>query len=81
MYFKYTGLFAKTFLNKENELFDTLVSIPLPIGISFFTFQGISLMVDTYRNRDQKSDIKLIEENFSKHAFKTFFISHFFLNL
>ncbi len=32
---------------------NTLATIPLPVGISFYTFQGISLVVDTYR-RDFK---------------------------
>ncbi|MEQ8682884.1 MAG: MBOAT family O-acyltransferase, partial [Cyclobacteriaceae bacterium] len=35
---------------------DFLIAIPLPIGISFFTFQGISLLVDAYRNRAGTSD-------------------------
>ncbi|MEQ6121911.1 MBOAT family O-acyltransferase [Reichenbachiella sp. MALMAid0571] len=49
-FFKYSGLIAITFFNSADTLFDFLNTIPLPIGISFFTFQGISLVVDTYRD-------------------------------
>jgi len=80
-YFKYAALFANTFLDRNNELFDTLVSIPLPIGISFFTFQGISLMVDTYRNKNSKSGRRLVQKNFGKHALNTFFYISFFPQL
>lgn len=50
-FFKYASLLVSTFLPKvwwTHWGFD-LSAIPLPIGISFFTFQGISLVVDIYR--------------------------------
>ena len=50
-FFKYASLLVLTFLPKgwwTHCGFD-LSAIPLPIGISFFTFQGISLVVDVYR--------------------------------
>ena len=50
-FFKYASLLVSTFLPKgwwTHCGFD-LSAIPLPIGISFFTFQGISLVVDVYR--------------------------------
>lgn len=53
--FKYSPLFARTFLanvDDEHSLGHFLVRMPLPIGISFFTFQGISLVVDLYRSHD-----------------------------
>jgi alginate O-acetyltransferase complex protein AlgI len=30
--------------------------LPLPLGISFFTFKGISLVIDAYRSMDQATD-------------------------
>ncbi|HWL51109.1 MAG TPA: MBOAT family O-acyltransferase [Chthoniobacteraceae bacterium] len=50
-FFKYAGLFAETFLSagEWQKWGYHLSEIPLPIGISFFTFQGISLVVDVYR--------------------------------
>lgn len=50
-FFKYASLLVGTFLPQtwwSHWGFD-LTQIPLPIGISFFTFQGISLVVDVYR--------------------------------
>jgi len=50
-FFKYAGFLAELlpdFLASET-LKLWLSDIPLPIGISFYTFQGISLVVDTWR--------------------------------
>ncbi|TAE10090.1 MAG: MBOAT family protein [Bacteroidetes bacterium] len=51
-FFKYAGMLSLTFLPKESPVVNFLTSIPLPIGISFFTFQGISLVVDTFKSQD-----------------------------
>ncbi|WP_367897682.1 MBOAT family protein [Leptospira sp. WS58.C1] len=49
-FFKYSGLFAKTFLgNSGTSDLHWIFLIPLPIGISFYTFHGISMVVDFYR--------------------------------
>jgi len=50
-FFKYAGFIASLF---PDSLFPVswnlwLQDIPLPIGISFYTFQGISLVVDAWR--------------------------------
>ena len=45
--FKYTGFFITTI----NSVFGTTIAVPaitLPIGISFFTFQAISYVIDCY---------------------------------
>ena len=47
-FFKYTDLFLGTF----NSVFGTripLLKLPLPIGISFYTFQTMSYTIDVYR--------------------------------
>ena len=48
-YFKYANFFVRSF----EELFDIrstgALAIILPLGISFFTFQGIAYVVDVYR--------------------------------
>ena len=47
-YYKYIDFFIKTF----NRLFNTAIpvlNIVMPIGISFFTFQGLSYVIDIYR--------------------------------
>lgn len=53
-FFKYSPLIGRTLIGRTllpegSGLSDWLLAIPLPIGISFFTFQGISLVVDLYR--------------------------------
>ncbi|MFK8164661.1 MAG: MBOAT family protein [Lewinella sp.] len=51
-FFKYSPLIGATFFPEASAIGDFLVAIPLPIGISFFTFQGISLVVDTFRGKE-----------------------------
>lgn len=48
IFFKYTGFFASNFISLFN-LDATAPSIVLPIGISFYTFQLISYVIDVYR--------------------------------
>lgn len=46
--FKYSGLFVSTF----NSIANTSIPVPslsLPIGISFYTFQALSYVIDVYR--------------------------------
>jgi alginate O-acetyltransferase complex protein AlgI len=64
-YYKYTGLFFHT-LNMAGGHY-TIPDIVLPLGISFFTFQKIAWLVDSYRRETQ-------EPNFLHYAlFITFF--------
>ena len=56
--YKYTGLFVDTL----NSVFSLSVPVPdirMPIGISFFTFQAMSYVIDVYR-----SDVK-VQKSFS----------------
>lgn len=46
--FKYSGMFVST-LNSILHLKLTVPEIALPIGISFFTFQALSYVIDVYR--------------------------------
>src|SRR5699024_2911144 len=48
-YFKYTNFFLSNFYAVLGQEFQAL-NIVMPIGISFFTFQGLSYVVDVYRN-------------------------------
>ena len=60
-YFKYFN-FTIDIINKIfNTAFD-FGKIVLPIGISFFTFQGLSYVIDVYK------DNKLVQKNFLKLA-------------
>lgn len=48
LYFKYTNFFIENFNNIFN-LTPLSLNIILPLGISFFTFQNISYLIDVYR--------------------------------
>ena len=60
-YYKYTNFFIETFNNIFKININTL-KIILPLGISFFTFQNISYLIDVYR-KEVKS-----QKNFLKYA-------------
>ena len=50
IFYKYTGFFAETF-NSITGLGIPVPQIRLPIGISFFTFHGLSYVIDVYRDK------------------------------
>jgi alginate O-acetyltransferase complex protein AlgI len=76
--FKYAGLIGTTFFKGQHQIVDYLVAIPLPVGISFFTFQGISLVVDTFRERDLMCRQGQVSKSFWLHLMNTsLFISLF----
>ena len=80
-FFKYGPLVSRTFLPADSSLAETLLALPLPIGISFFTFQGISLVIDTYRYRNVPQYRSLIARNLARHAETVFFFKAFFPQL
>ncbi len=56
--FKYGGLLTNLFLSLSDAstppegIVKLILHLPLPIGISFYTFQGISLVLDVWREKD-----------------------------
>lgn len=66
-YFKYTNFFLETFTNLLN-LNEISLKIILPLGISFFTFQNISYLVDVYRK-----DVKCEKNILNYCTYITFF--------
>ena len=79
-FFKYSLLITNIFLDPEASLTTFLIQIPLPIGISFYTFQGISLMVDTYKRNHFEPKV-LIPKSIWEHAKRTLFFISFFPQL
>lgn len=66
IYFKYFVLIMST----ARDLFNENIIVPeiaLPIGISFFTFQGMSYVIDVYRQdyllKEDGSRIELVQKN------------------
>jgi alginate O-acetyltransferase complex protein AlgI len=87
-FFKYAGLFTNVFLvfaptAGNDPLVTLLKTIPLPIGISFYIFQGISLVVDVYRNKQRpRPELeKLVHPNFFQHTYQVSFFIAFFPQL
>ena len=53
VFFKYAGLLVRSLENLTGASLsgaEWLVMLPLPIGISFYTFQRISMLIDTFRD-------------------------------
>jgi alginate O-acetyltransferase complex protein AlgI len=83
VFFKYSGLIYRTLLHPTpgDRIGDFILSIPLPIGISFFTFQGISLVVDSYRNARAPEPSFELDRNFATHLLRISFFKAFFPQL
>lgn len=79
-FFKYSPLISATLFAKNSSVGEFLLTIPLPIGISFFTFQGISLLVDVFTEKHFKNK-DIISKSFLEHAGKTFLFIAFFPQL
>lgn len=70
VFFKYATLFSHTFLSENSSIGEFLITIPLPIGISFYTFEGISLVVDVFRKKHAESN-DIVSPSLAEHAKKT----------
>lgn len=78
VFFKYSPLIGASLFPGENSIGQFLIMIPLPIGISFYTFQGISLVVDSYKKNIAFGSGK---SSFQTHLYKTAFFIMFFPQL
>lgn len=82
--FKYGGLFADTMglsTVSEHGIAAWLLQLPLPIGISFYTFQGISLVVDTFSGEFQYQKLQQQQKSAGRHFRDVFFFISFFPQL
>lgn len=61
--FKYAALLAGLLPFLPESWLELLRSIPLPVGISFYTFHGISLIVDAAKGEVQQADGTEIQGN------------------
>lgn len=58
-YYKYAGFFIDIYSDITGQTIEW-EAVPLPIGISFYTFQAVSYIIDVYR-RDVKAQRSLID--------------------
>ncbi len=78
--FKYGPLSAKVFFSEGDAIGRLLLTIPVPLGISFSTFQGISLVIDVFRGRDGTAS-QLVPVSFPQHIKQIFLYRSFFPQL
>ena len=85
LFFKYSPMFAKTFFGGDHgSAGHFLMTIPLPIGISFFTFQGISLVVEVFRSKQADDPFgypEMVTSSFREHLKNTMLFKSFFPSL
>jgi alginate O-acetyltransferase complex protein AlgI len=77
-YFKYGTLLYQTFFGGGplKDIFAFMAGAPLPIGISFYCFQGISMVVDTF-----KGEVSFKDFSWHRHLTRTVFFVSFFPHL
>ncbi len=80
-FFKYGPLFGQTLFGGTGSVGEFLLAIPLPIGISFYTFQGITLLIDTLRVQQHRASYALPHGGFGNHAINTTLYIAFFPQL
>ncbi len=85
-FFKYCGLL--THLSQDllklgdSDALRFLLHIPLPIGISFYTFEGISLLADVQKKRLKNEDLSsIVSRNKVTHFINTALFVTFFPHL
>ncbi|MGE3303700.1 MAG: MBOAT family protein [Hyphomonadaceae bacterium] len=78
--FKYYGLILPHNMTAGSSVVHDLFRLGLPIGISFYTFHGVSLIVDTWRNRDLLS-LEGRRRSFPRHLLDTSLYLSFFPQL
>lgn len=79
-FFKYGHLFASSLTNASSGINQMFLSLALPAGISFFTFEGISLLVDTYKKKNAGQPA-IISPVFSQHLQRSSLFISFFPHL
>jgi alginate O-acetyltransferase complex protein AlgI len=66
----------------DEGLIYILLHLPLPIGISFYTFEGISLVIDVFtQKKNQRESKSYVSSNLPEHILNTSFFVAFFPHL
>ena len=85
--FKYGALLTNLFIGSFADpaqvgsgVVAILLHLPLPIGISFYTFEGISLLIDILRGHDRQQ-ASFVDRSFTQHLLKSSLFIAFFPHL
>jgi alginate O-acetyltransferase complex protein AlgI len=88
MVFKYGALLTNLFVtflsdSKQPEagIVTLFLHLPLPIGISFYTFEGISLLIDILRGNVDRKQPTFVDRKFPQHLLKSSLFIAFFPHL
>jgi alginate O-acetyltransferase complex protein AlgI len=86
--FKYAALLTTLFTkflvdanSPESSIVTLFLHLPLPIGISFYTFEGISLLIDVIHDTADRKQPSFIERGICQHFFKSSLFIAFFPHL
>ncbi|MEG4941220.1 MBOAT family O-acyltransferase [Microcoleus sp. F4-D5] len=87
--FKYAGLLTNfvadvfNIARTEGSIAYLFLKLPLPLGISFYTFEGISLILDVLTQKDTSTTESnaYVSPNFTEHLLATSFFIVFFPTL
>ena len=79
--YKYGPLIVHTIPFDTGSIGAFIVALPLPLGISFFTFHGITLLVDTFHTRNGAAPLHQKEHSLLFHASKVSLYFFFFPQL
>jgi len=67
--FKYSPFLSQTFIQHGSSLGEFMLMIPLPMGISFYVFKGISLVIDSFGDKvDEQSHMNMGVAQHSIHS-------------
>jgi alginate O-acetyltransferase complex protein AlgI len=80
VFFKYGFMLVSSVINEPTPVYNFFLVLALPIGISFFTFEGISLLVDTYKAKN-KLTVSIVNPTFKEHAKGVMLFISFFPHL
>jgi alginate O-acetyltransferase complex protein AlgI len=88
MLFKYGALLTNLFVKflgdtaqPEAGLVALLLHLPLPIGISFYTFEGISLLIDILQGNLNRDRPTFVDRSLTQHLLKSSLFIAFFPHL
>lgn len=80
-FFKYSGMLTASLGLATTDIGQFFITLPLPLGISFFTFEGISLLVDTYKEKEIAEYKSVVVKSIATHFSNTLLFVSFFPHL